>query len=81
MLYIFFVFNLPAATSLGAVARGKEVEKAPASLIVDDERRGTNWLTVVDTPEGYPGLLTWLLVVLDARLDDLFTDPTFVLHA
>lgn len=48
---------------------------------MDDERRGTNWLTVVDTPEGYPGLLTWLLVVLDAKLDDLFTDPTFVLHA
>lgn len=40
-----------AAISLGAVARGKEVEKAPASFTVDDERIGTNGL-VVDAPEG-----------------------------
>jgi len=30
--------------SLGAVARGKEVGKAPASFMLDDERRGTNEL-------------------------------------
>lgn len=33
---------LPAATSLGAVARGKGVGNAPASLIVDDDRSGIN---------------------------------------
>jgi len=73
-------FTLPAAMSLGAVARGKEVGKAPASFMLD-ERIGTKGL-VVDTPEGYPDLLIWLLVVLDARLDDLLTEPPiFVLLA
>lgn len=43
--------------SLGAVARGKEVGKAPASFKLDDERIGTNGL-VVDAPEEYPDLLT-----------------------
>lgn len=37
-----YIISVPAATSLGAVARDKDVEKVPASLIVDDERRGTN---------------------------------------
>lgn len=67
--------------SLGAVARGKEVGKAPASFTLDDDRIGTNGL-IVDAPEEYPDLLTWLLVVLDARLSGLLTDPPiFVLLA
>lgn len=68
--------------SLGAVARTpKEVGKAPASFTLDDERIGTNGL-VVDAPEEYPDLLIWLLVVLDARLGGLLTDPPiFVLLA
>lgn len=44
--------------------------------MADDERR-IKELTV-DTPDGYPDL-TWVLMVLDARLDGLFTEPTFVL--
>ena len=33
---------LPAATSRGAVARGKGVGNGPASLMVDDDRSGIN---------------------------------------
>jgi hypothetical protein len=73
----FIYLVLPAATNLGAVARGKEGANVPASLIVDDERR-INELTV-DTLDGYPDLLIWLLVVLEVRLDGLFTEPIFVL--
>lgn len=65
--------------SLGAVARGKEVGKAPASFMLD-ERIGTNGFVVA--PEGYPDLLIWLLVVLDVRFGGLLTDPPiFVLLA